>query len=153
MKIKYKKYLGIGLLAVLAITLSIINYNQTGSIPFVPLSTVIGVDPNSLDFLSQEGLTRVDLQSPYKYSTEGYVVHMVDCPPCPVNRVCAPCPQTTITICDKNINYEGIQTHVAGNCSTYNTLPDMHFKKGEKYRFAIDLPSYKSQKVIGYRKL
>jgi len=72
------------------------------------------------------------------YTTEGYVVMMDECPPCPVEAVCAPCPPDYIVI-SPNKKLISYPDQIGPNDLQVNLNGPVDLKLGKKYRFKLQL--------------
>ena len=75
------------------------------------------------------------------FETEGYVINIYQCPPCPPDAVCQPCPPLFIIISEKNRRIEYPDQMTARELFVLTDQgPDL--KTGKKYRFKIQVKSY-----------
>ena len=72
------------------------------------------------------------------YVTEGYVIMKYDCPPCPENAVCAPCPPDYIVISPKKKLIE-YPDQVGPHDMLVILAANIDFKVGKQYRFTLQL--------------
>jgi len=88
------------------------------------------------------------------YNTEGYIVFIYNCPPCPKRVTCKPCFDDHIVLSENNQPIETI-----GASETKLILPvksPKQFHLGQKYRFSIQLMSNEWKKkmnaikILGY---
>lgn len=81
---------------------------------------------------------------PGAYITEGFVVKIFTCPPCPKGAQCGPCMPPNIVISEEN---KLLQAYHLTDKDLIIFVKDTeyrkHFKLGKKYRFVIKILSYK----------
>jgi len=92
------------------------------------------------------------------YNTEGYVVKIYTCPPCPKGALCKPCMKDNIVISENN---KLLETYaLSDNEMILFANNPKQFELGKKYQFSIKLLDYKSTgepmndaEIIGYNSL
>ena len=99
-------------------------------------------------YYSLPKLKTITPQEGLVYTTEGYVIMKYDCPPCPENAVCAPCPPDYIIISrgKKMIEYPD---QMGPKDLMAISMTNIDFKLGKKYRFQLKLsrmPSWWDEK-------
>lgn len=89
------------------------------------------------------------------YNTEGYVVKIYTCPPCPKGAQCKPCMKDNIVISENNKLLETYSLSDKEMILFVNS--PKQFELGEKYIFSMKILNYKSTgepindvEVIGY---
>ena len=75
------------------------------------------------------------------FETEGYVINIYQCPPCPPGAVCQTCPPLFIIISEKNRQIE-YPSEVTARGLLVLTDQGSELKTGKKYRFKIQVKSY-----------
>lgn len=92
------------------------------------------------------------------YNTEGYVVKIYTCPPCPKGAQCKPCMRDNIVISENN---KLLETYSLSDKEIilFSDNPNQ-FDLGKKYKFSIKILDYKSTgesindiEIIGYNSL
>ena len=80
-----------------------------------------------------------------QYNTEGYVIDVFSCPPCPAGAVCMPCTPDAIIVSETSIETEKQLRIEAENLG--------QFKIGQKYTFSITIDEItKDISLSGYTK-
>ena len=77
------------------------------------------------------------------YATEGYVVKIFRCPPCPKKSQCKECMKNNIIVSEKNIVIENYND-VKGTEIIIFTDNIERFKLSKKYKFVVQVLGYKS---------
>jgi hypothetical protein len=117
---------------------------------------------NDLPFYRISEINQADL-SPGLYNTEGYVIFISTCPPCPDGAVCETCliDHLLISETDQPSNLTGSKIRKTDLVLFADNVTQ--FKAGEKYRFTIRIPraygfdatfmkSYNDRfQVVGYK--
>ena len=92
------------------------------------------------------------------YNTEGYVVKIYTCPPCPKGALCKPCMRDNIIISENNNLLEAYSLSDKEMILFVNN--PKQFELGKKYQFSIKILDYKSTgeqindiDLIGYNSL
>lgn len=92
------------------------------------------------------------------YNTEGYVVKIYTCPPCPKGAQCKPCMRDNIVISENNKLLETYSLSDKEMILFVNS--PKQFELGKKYTFSIKILDYKSTsepindvEIIGYNSL
>lgn len=135
MKMKY--YILIGIILVVVISI-IYFYTQqttdTNSIRTYP--TISDFDFYPIHEIKQGNFTSGT------YNTEGFVVKIYTCPPCPKEALCKPCMRDNIVISKDNKILETYS--LTENELIVFVENPKQFKLGKKYRFSIKILDYKS---------
>lgn len=92
------------------------------------------------------------------YNTEGYVVKIYTCPPCPKGAQCKPCMRDNIVISENNQLLEAYS--LSDKEMVLFASNPKQFELGKKYQFSIRMLDYKSTgepindaEIIGYNSL
>ncbi len=98
-----------------------------------------------------------------QYNTEGYVVFISICPPCPKGAVCETCLKDHLLVSETNQISNLTASRIREIDLVLFTGDLTQFKVGEKYKFSIEIPgkysfdgkwmtSYQNEfRIIGYR--
>ena len=117
---------------------------------------------NDLPFYTISEINQADL-SPGLYNTEGYVIFISTCPPCPEGAVCETCliDHLFISETDQPSNLTGSKIRKTDLVLFADNVTQ--FKVGEKYKFTIRIPrayvfdatsmkSYSNRfQIVGYK--
>ena len=76
------------------------------------------------------------------FNTEGYVVKIYTCPPCPKDALCKPCMRENIVVSENNQPLEAYSL-TDEEIIIFVQYPNQ-FELGKKYRFSIKISDYKS---------
>jgi len=148
MKPKYYFLLTTIALVLFFIGCTTINQSQTDTKTYPSVS--------NLEFYSIHELKQNNF-SEGNYNTEGYVVKIYTCPPCPKGALCKMCMEPNIVISEDNKNLDVYSlTEKELLIFTSYSNPNQ-FELGKKYRFSINITQYKSTgeplndiKLVGY---
>jgi len=140
------------------LTLIVLALSFTGCTTTNQTQTDVKTYPptSNFDFYSIHELKQNNL-SEGNYNTEGYVVKIYTCPPCPKGALCKMCMEPNIVISEENkILGSYALTEKELLIFTLNSNP-RQFELGKKYRFSINITQYKSTgeplndiKLVGY---
>lgn len=99
----------------------------------------------SSKFYSIQELNRSHLQSG-AYTTEGFVVKISTCPPCPKNAICEVCEPDNIVVSEKNKKLD--EYTLSERDLVIFVKNSKLFKVGKKYKFQIEINNYRSANQV-----
>jgi len=147
---KPKYFFLFGMIALILIVIGCTTINQT-QVDVKAYTSISNFDFYSIHELKQKNV------SEGSYNTEGYVVKIYTCPPCPKYALCKMCMGNNIVISEENKILETYSL-AEKDLIIFTSLSNLkQFELGKKYNFSINITKYKSTreplndiKLIGY---
>ena len=131
-------YISIAIIAVLVIVGGIYFYLQQ---PTTLENQITYPTTSNLDFYQINEIKQNNFTSG-NFNTEGYVVKIYTCPPCPKGALCKPCMSDNIVISKNNKQLDAY--YLTENELIIFVNNPKQFELGKKYRFSIKILDYKS---------